>query len=178
MTSAFSFLISSTSNAFIEVVEIPFSREKGPKMRLKINRSVKTSWHLSIRENYTIQGKKTGPLPRDSTSFQSSLPTPAPPPPPPSPPPLPRPPPPPPPPPPPNKIRIFFRYTLGAREFPSVVSGFHLRTLSKFPGYEEVTHLLAHFNIVALYFLPSLSQKNLAAKTKKTLNAITGLLHD
>ena len=77
--------------------------------------------------------------------------------------------PPPPPPPPPNKIRIFFRHTLGAREFPSVVSGFHLRTLSKFPGYGEVTHLLAHFNIVALYFLPSLSQKNLAAKTKKHL---------
>ena len=79
-------------------------------------------------------------------------------------------PPPPPPPHTPKKIRIFFRPTLGAREFPSVVSGFHLRTLSKFPGYGEVTHLLAHFNIVALLFpTQSLAEKSLSEDQKNHL---------
>ena len=42
MTLRFPFLISFTSNAFIDVAEIPFSRENYPKMCLKINWSVKT----------------------------------------------------------------------------------------------------------------------------------------
>ena len=42
MTLRFLFLISYTSNAFIDVAEIPFSRENYLKMCLKINWSVKT----------------------------------------------------------------------------------------------------------------------------------------
>ena len=72
----------------------------------------------------------------------------------------------------------YFRYLVGIRAFRSEVVSPSRGMLV----YGEVTHLLAQreleLNIVVLYFLPSLSQKNLTAKTKRTLDAITGLLHD
>ena len=101
---------------------------------------------------YYPRQKKTGPLPGDSTIFQSSLSTP----------------------PPPNKTRVIFRPTLGAREFSSAVSGFqtpifnvdlHLRTLSKFPGYGEVTHPLAQLELEVQHRCVIFPTQSLAEKS-------------
>ena len=108
---------------------------------------------LSIRENYTIQGKKKLGLSLVTLPFSRALY---------------------PPPPPPNKTRVIFRPTLGAREFSSAVSGFqtpifnvdlHLRTLSKFPGYGEVTHPLAQLELEVQHRCVIFPTQSLAEKS-------------